>query len=87
MQITGISDKNVLNVKPGTGRKKTAETAEKKRREIAEINLESSKVDIGNFEQARKMADDLAAGIDRLGTGLINKERLTGNRIFDLLNE
>ncbi len=84
MDISGIDRNSNLNI---TNKKKKQEKIEKKKKEVKDLNIQSSKVDINSFDEAKDVVGKIKENISKMGTGLIDSSRINGDKIWDLLKD
>ena len=87
MKINGVIDikNDNLNIKKNKTPKKTNDK-EKIIQDMASINISSSKTTISSFSDAKKMVTGLTDGIIDKGSDILDLKKLSGSKIFDLLN-
>ncbi|MFA5479594.1 MAG: hypothetical protein WC002_06445 [Candidatus Muiribacteriota bacterium] len=87
MKINGVIDikNDSLKIKKNNQTKKISDK-EKIIQDMASINITSSKTSISSFSDARKMVTGLTEGIIDKGSDIIDMKKLSGSKIFDLLN-
>jgi len=86
MKVNGIS--NGLNINRSVNEKnELTESRKRKKTEIRDINIEASRTDIESFLEAKKIADKIINDIKKYGTDLIDHSKISGKKIFDLLQD
>lgn len=87
MEIKGIGN-NGININKSKSVKNTNNSIKKTRqKEITDINIEASKIDIETFRQARDITEKIKNDIKKHGTDLIDHSKISGKKIFDLLQD
>jgi|GEM_PF-5984767 len=85
MDISGInktSNLNIINKSP-----KREEKVDKKKKEVEDLNIQSSNIDINSFDEAKEVMKEITKNISKMGTGLIDSSRINGDKIWDLLKD
>ncbi|MGM0608331.1 MAG: hypothetical protein ACQESP_07925 [Candidatus Muiribacteriota bacterium] len=87
MNVNGINKDSYLNiVKKNNIKKEDFKNKKKLKDDIAKINMVSSKTTIDSFEKAKENTLELSKAIKKDGQDLIDSSKLSGSKVFDLLN-
>ncbi|MCK9223961.1 MAG: hypothetical protein M0R46_08730 [Candidatus Muirbacterium halophilum] len=87
MKINGICNNGLKICKNKKADKKDISEKKTKKKEIECINIQASKTDIESFKQARKITEKIKNDIKKHGTDLIDHSKISGKKIFDLLQD
>ena len=85
MDISGINRNSNLNIT--NKNKKREEKIDKKKKEVEDLNIQSSNIDINSFDEAKDVMNNITENISKMGTGLIDSSRINGDKIWDLLKD
>lgn len=87
MDINGITSNLKISNSNDIKKKEIRDKKNEKLREISDLNIESSKIDIDSFMKAKKITEKIVKDIRDVGSDIIDKSRLSGKKIYDLIQD